>query len=105
LLVQQVVERYFGRAVFVKENFGSSKLAERFGITRYPSCSWMTSSSHVPGTLDSPGRVRRTAATRRGRTLRARSGSRPTLGRTIDLVLAGKKDEAFREWMPELGKP
>lgn len=31
-----MVAKYPGRARFVSENFGASKLAERFGVTRYP---------------------------------------------------------------------
>lgn len=34
--MKEVVDRYSGRVVFVSENFGESKLAERFGVTRYP---------------------------------------------------------------------
>jgi thiol-disulfide isomerase/thioredoxin len=31
-----VVQRFGGRARFVEENYGSSALAQRFGVTRYP---------------------------------------------------------------------
>jgi thiol-disulfide isomerase/thioredoxin len=31
-----VVEEFGGRARFVSENYGASRLAERFGVTRYP---------------------------------------------------------------------
>ena len=31
-----MVEQFPGKARFVSENFGASKLAERFGVTRYP---------------------------------------------------------------------
>lgn len=34
--MKEVVDRYPGRVIFVSENFGESKLAERFGVTRYP---------------------------------------------------------------------
>jgi thiol-disulfide isomerase/thioredoxin len=36
LLVQEVVAKYPGKVRFVSENFGASKLADRFGVTRYP---------------------------------------------------------------------
>ncbi len=36
MLAKDVVESYKGRARFVSENYGSSRLAERYGIKRYP---------------------------------------------------------------------
>jgi thiol-disulfide isomerase/thioredoxin len=36
LLAESVVADSKGRARFVSENYGSSKLAQRFGVTRYP---------------------------------------------------------------------
>jgi thiol-disulfide isomerase/thioredoxin len=36
LLIQDVVARYEGKVQFVSENWGTSKLAERFGVERYP---------------------------------------------------------------------
>lgn len=36
MLVQEVVGEYGGKVRFISENFGASKLAERFGVTRYP---------------------------------------------------------------------
>ncbi|HEX9001068.1 MAG TPA: TlpA disulfide reductase family protein [Blastocatellia bacterium] len=36
MLAKDVVESYRGRARFVSENWGSSRLAERYGIKRYP---------------------------------------------------------------------
>jgi thiol-disulfide isomerase/thioredoxin len=36
LLAQEVVSKYPGKVKFVTENFGESKLAEQYGITRYP---------------------------------------------------------------------
>jgi cytochrome c biogenesis protein CcmG, thiol:disulfide interchange protein DsbE len=36
LLIKDVVESYKGRAEFVSENWGESKLAERYGVKRYP---------------------------------------------------------------------
>jgi len=36
LLVQEVTAKYPGRVTFVSENFGTSKLAERFGVKGYP---------------------------------------------------------------------
>ncbi len=36
MLIKDVVESYGARAVFVSENWGESKLAERFGVKRYP---------------------------------------------------------------------
>ena len=37
MLVQEVAAKYPGQVTFVSENFGASKLAERFGIKGYPS--------------------------------------------------------------------
>ena len=36
MLVQEVATKYPGRVTFVSENFGTSKLAERFGVKGYP---------------------------------------------------------------------
>jgi thiol-disulfide isomerase/thioredoxin len=36
LLIKDVVENYKGRVRFVSENWGTSKLAERYGVKRYP---------------------------------------------------------------------
>jgi thiol-disulfide isomerase/thioredoxin len=36
LLAKQVTQRYGGKVEFVSENWGESKLAERFGLKRYP---------------------------------------------------------------------
>jgi thiol-disulfide isomerase/thioredoxin len=36
LLVQEVAAKYPGKVTFVNENFGTSKLAERFGVKGYP---------------------------------------------------------------------
>ena len=36
MLVQEVAAKYPGKVRFVSENFGESKLAERFGVKRYP---------------------------------------------------------------------
>ena len=36
MLVQEVASQYPGRVTFVTENFGASKLADRFGVRGYP---------------------------------------------------------------------
>ncbi len=36
MLIKDVVESYKGRVRFVSENWGDSKLAERYGVKRYP---------------------------------------------------------------------
>ncbi|PYQ29847.1 MAG: hypothetical protein DMF56_08965 [Acidobacteria bacterium] len=36
MLVQEVINRYAGRARFVVEDLGASKLADRFGVDKYP---------------------------------------------------------------------
>jgi thiol-disulfide isomerase/thioredoxin len=36
LLVQEVINQYGGRAQFVVEDLGNSKLADRFGVDKYP---------------------------------------------------------------------
>jgi thiol-disulfide isomerase/thioredoxin len=36
LLVQEVTAKYPGKVTFVSENFGTSKLADRFGVKGYP---------------------------------------------------------------------
>jgi len=36
LLIKDVVRQYSGRVQFVTENYGGSKLSERYGLSRYP---------------------------------------------------------------------
>ena len=41
LLAQEVAAKYAGKVTFVSENFGDSKLADRFGVKGYPAIFWM----------------------------------------------------------------
>ena len=36
MLVQEVASQYPGEVTFVTENFGASKLADKFGVKGYP---------------------------------------------------------------------
>lgn len=91
--------------VFVNENFGSSKLAERFGITRYPVVFVDDILFARPRDFGFPGPGEANGRYAPWEEAQSQERFKSDLGRTIDLVLAGKKDEAFREWMPQLGQP
>jgi thiol-disulfide isomerase/thioredoxin len=97
LLVQQVVEKYPGRVRFANENFGASKLAERFGVDRYPAVFVDDILIARPRDFgffaegDSPGRYTPW--------LNPASQARfkVDLAHMIDLVLAGNQNQARRE--------
>jgi len=97
LLVQSVAAQYAGRVNFVSENFGASKLADRFGVRGYPAVFVDDVLVASPrdfgyfGEVDGSGRY----APWRNETNQARF--RADLARMIDLILAGQKDVVSRE--------
>jgi thiol-disulfide isomerase/thioredoxin len=93
LLAQEVVASYAGKVRFVSENFGSSALAERFGVTRYPAVFVDEVLVARPrdfgffGKGDSPGRYTP------WRDAGSQGRFKKDLARMIDLVLAGRKED------------
>ena len=98
MLIQEVVAKYPGRVKFVNENFGSSPLAERFGVQRYPAVFVDDVLIARPrdfgffGEGEKGGRYSPWVKNPQNQ-----AKFQADLTRMIDLVLAGKKDEVSRE--------
>src|SRR3954452_6175916 len=91
-MVQSVAAQYPGRVNFVSENFGASKLAERFGVKGYPAV-------FVDGVLvASPrefgyfGEVEGSGRYAPWRNAASQAKFKDDLSRMIDLILSGRKD-------------
>jgi thiol-disulfide isomerase/thioredoxin len=97
LIIQQVVDKYPGKVKFANENFGASKLAERFGVDRYPAVFVNDILIATPrdfgffGEGDTPGRY--------APWLNPDSQARfkDDLTHMVDLVLSGNQDQVRRE--------
>ncbi len=97
MLVQEVAAKYSGKVTFVSENFGGSKLAERFGVKGYPAV-------FVDGVLVAAPREFGYFGEKEGsgryapwRSADSQAKFKADLTRMIDLILAGKKDIVSRE--------
>ena len=95
--------RYPGRVNFVSENFGASKLAERFGVKGYPAV-------FVDGVLVAAPREFGFFGEGEGggryapwRDAANQAKFRADLTRMIDLILAGRKDVVTQEHANETG--
>jgi len=91
-----VVQEFGGKVRFVSENYGDSKLAKRFGVTRYPA---IFVDDVLAATPDDFGFYGKGAAEVGGRyaplkSAAARERFRADLSRMIRLVLEGDKDAA-----------
>jgi thiol-disulfide isomerase/thioredoxin len=91
-----VVQGYGGRARFVVENYGDSELARRFGVTRYPA---LFVDDVLVATPKDFGFYGKGEGAGDGRYTPWKSAAsherfRADLGRMVDLLLAGRKDEA-----------
>jgi thiol-disulfide isomerase/thioredoxin len=98
LLIQEVIASYPQQVTFVNENFGSSKLAERFGVQRYPAVfvdDVLVARPRDFGYFGDGEKEGRYAPWVRNPQNQAKFQS--DLKRMIDLVLAGRKDEVSRE--------
>ncbi len=98
MLIQEVVAKYPQRVRFVNENFGASKLAERFGVQRYPAVfvdDVLIARPRDFGYFGEGEKDGRYAPWERNPQNQAKFQA--DLTRMIDLVLAGRKDEVSRE--------
>jgi len=91
-----VVQEFGGKVRFVSENYGDSKLAKRFGVTRYPA---IFVDDVLAATPDDFGFYGKGAAEVGGRYAPLKSAAaherfRADLSRMIRLVLEGDKDAA-----------
>lgn len=97
--------KYPGRVKFVNENFGSSPLAERFGVQRYPAVFVDDVLIARPrdfgffGEGEKGGRYSPWV-----KNPQSQAKFQADLTRMIDLVLAGKKDEVSRERLDTTGQ-
>jgi thiol-disulfide isomerase/thioredoxin len=95
LLAQSVVQGFGGRARFVSENYGDSKLAKQFGVTRYPAIFVDDVLVATPNDFGFYGKEKGEG----GRYAPLKSAAahdrfRGDLTRMIDLLLAGRKSDA-----------
>jgi thiol-disulfide isomerase/thioredoxin len=97
LLVQEVTSKYSGRVTFVTENFGASKLAEKFGVKGYPAVFVDDVLVAAPREFGYFGEVEGTGRYAPWRSAASQEKFKIDLVRMIDLILAGKKDIVTRE--------
>jgi len=91
-----VARGYGGTVRFVVENYGESGLARRFGVTRYPAVFVDDVLVATPSDFGFYGRGQNEEGGRYAplRSAGAHERFRKDLARMIDLLLAGRKDEA-----------
>ena len=89
--------KYRGRVTFVSENFGASKLAERYGVKGYPAVFVDDVLVAVPRDFGYFGEVEGTGRYAPWKTAANQAKFKADLTRMIDLILAGKKDVVSQE--------
>lgn len=92
MLVQEVASQYPGRVTFVSENFGASKLAERFGVKGYPAVFVDDILVAAPREFGFFGEVEGSGRYAPWRNEANQAKFKSDLVRMIDLILAGKRD-------------
>ena len=97
MLVQEVTAKYPGRVTFVSENFGGSKLADRYGVKGYPAVFVDDVLVAVPRDFGYFGEVEGTGRYAPWRNADNQAKFKVDLIRMIDLILAGKKDVVSQE--------
>lgn len=97
MLVQSVAVKYPGQVNFVSENFGASKLAERFGVKGYPAVFVDDVLVASPREFGYFGEKEGSGRYAPWRDAASQAKFRADLERMIDLILAGRKDVVSRE--------
>jgi thiol-disulfide isomerase/thioredoxin len=97
LLVQEAVAKFPGKAVFVSENFGASKLAERFGVDRYPAVFVDDVLVAKPRDFGFSAESENSGRYTPWRNAESQAKFKADLIRMINLVLAGKKKQLQAE--------
>ena len=97
MLVQEVASKYPGQVTFVTENFGASKLADKFGVKGYPAVFVDDVLVAAPREFGYFGEIEGTGRYAPWRSEASQAKFRSDLTRMIDLILAGKKDVVARE--------
>jgi thiol-disulfide isomerase/thioredoxin len=97
LLVQDVASKYPGQVTFVTENFGASKLADKFGVKGYPAVFVDDVLVAAPREFGYFGEVEGTGRYVPWRNAASQEKFKADLARMINLILAGRKDIVSRE--------
>jgi thiol-disulfide isomerase/thioredoxin len=97
LLVQEVAAKYAGQVTFVSENFGASKLAERYGAKGYPVVFVDDVLVAAPRDFGHFGEVEGKGRYAPWRDAGNQAKFKADLTRMVDLILAGRKDVVSRE--------
>jgi cytochrome c biogenesis protein CcmG, thiol:disulfide interchange protein DsbE len=97
LLVQEVAARYPGQVRFVSENFGGSKLADRYGVRGYPAVFVDDVLVAVPRDFGYFGEVEGTGRYAPWRNADNQAKFKNDLIHMIDLILSGHKDIVTQE--------
>ena len=97
MLVQGVAAKYPGRVTFVSENFGASRLADRYGVKGYPAVFVDEVLVASPRDFGYFGEVEGTGRYAPWRNADSQARFKADLTRMIDLILAGKQDVVSRE--------
>ena len=97
MLVQEVAAKYPGRVNFVSENFGGSKLADRYGVKGYPAVFVDDVLVAVPRDFGYFGEVEGTGRYAPWKNADNQAKFKADLERMIDLILAGKRDVVAQE--------
>jgi len=92
-----VVAKYPSKVRFVSENFGASKLAEQFGVTRYPAVFVEDILVARPRDFGFFGEGENSGRYTPWRNADSQAKFKTDLTRMVELVLSGKKDELSRE--------
>ena len=97
MLVQEVAAKYPGKVTFISENFGASRLADRYGVKGYPAVFVDDVLVAVPRDFGYFGEVEGTGRYAPWRNADNQAKFKADLTRMIDLILSGKKDVVSRE--------
>jgi len=92
-----VAAKYPGKVTFVSENFGASKLADRYGVKGYPAVFVDDVLVAVPRDFGYFGEVEGTGRYAPWKNADNQAKFKADLLRMIDLILAGKKDVVTQE--------
>jgi thiol-disulfide isomerase/thioredoxin len=103
LLVQEVVAKYPQKVAFVSENFGESKLAERFGVKRYPAVFVDDILIAKPRDFGFFGQGEDSGRYTPWRDPKSHEKFKQDLTRMIDLILSGKKEQVAKEHSTQEG--
>ena len=105
MLVQEVAAKYPGRVTFVSQNFGASKLADKYGVKGYPAVFVDDVLVAAPREFGFFGEVEGSGRYAPWRNAANQARFSNDLTRMIDLILAGRKDVVTREHSATTSQP